>query len=459
MNELPKCFKAYDVRGTVDEELTPQFCAALGKALAGVYRPASVILGHDARLSSPGLEDALAASLGAQGASAYSLGLCGTEELYYAASRGDHDLGIMVTGSHNPVNENGFKFVGRGATPISDDSGLLEVAQKTADFMAESKEAPAVCGKSEPASYRESYLDWLLSYSGLDQDHVLADATRLRVVVDAGNGCAGPVVSALAPRLPIELHLLGGNPDGTFPGGVPNPLLPGKRKACSAAVQEKKANLGVAFDGDFDRCFFFDHNGRFVESCYVVGLLAAELLTRYPDEKIIHDSRVYWNTCDLVYALGGQPVVARGGHSYMKEAMRKENAIYGGEMSGHYFYRDFAFCDSGMLTFLLMLSLLARSGHTLAELVEAGMAAYPCSGEVNFRVADAKGLQEEIWKKYERDAVASDRLDGISMEFPEWRFNLRSSNTEPLLRLNIESRGDPALVRKKLAELSRFIKA
>lgn len=455
MQKNLKCFKAYDIRGTAPDELNPEFCHALGAAIAAVYQPVSVVLGRDARLSSPGLEQELTTSLIEQGVNVFSLGFCGTEEIYHAAAFGDFDLGIMVTGSHNPANENGFKFVTRGAVPVGRDSGLLEIGQFTTQFLASPAQPAAAPGKRDTLSLRKAFIDWLLQYSGFADSQ--SRQPRMRIVIDTGNGCAGPVLTELAAYLPIEIIPLNFEPDGSFPNGIPNPLLPEKRHAASRAVLQNKADLGVAFDGDFDRCFFYDHKGQFIESCYIAGLLASELLLSHPDEKIVHDCRVYWNTRDLILALGGQPVAGRGGHTYMKESMRQENAIFGAEMSGHFFYRDFAYCDSGMLTLLLMLATLMRSQQTLAELVEAGMAAYPCSGEVNFRVSDARRLIEEVWEKYRRDAIDADRLDGISLEFPGWRFNLRSSNTEPILRLNIEARGDAELVKKKLAELTSFI--
>lgn len=454
MAKLPGCFKAYDIRGRVPSELNEGFSHALGLALGDLYTPQGVVLGHDTRLSSPSLHNALASALLSRGVEVSTLGQCGTEEIYYASANSDNDLGIMITGSHNPVDENGFKLVKRGAIPISSDSGLEEIALKTLTFLKKDKSGECSLSGLGKLNLREKWLDWLLAYSRLDR----SVPHRLKVVIDAGNGCAGPVLEELAPRLPIELIALNFEPDGTFPNGVPNPLLPERRKAAAQAVLENRADLGVAFDGDFDRCFFFNHRGEFVETCYLAGLLASQLLMANPAEKIIHDPRVYWNTRDLVYTAGGFPQMSRSGHAFMKETLRRENALYGAEMSGHHFYRDFAYSDSGMLTMLLGLALLLRSGQSLAELVETGEAAYPCSGEVNFRVNDADRVLEAVWKKYRRDALELDRLDGINIEYPGWRFNLRASNTEPLLRLNIESRGDAKLIKKKLAELTRFIK-
>lgn len=449
-------FKAYDVRGRAGSELNPEFCRALGEGLTLACSPAKVVIGRDVRHSSPILMQALADSLIRQGIEVSSLGICGTEEMYYAAANGDYDLGIMITGSHNLVDENGFKFVRRGAIPVGAGSGLDEIAGKTAACLDSPLPARASTGRIRQVSVRDAYLEWLLAYSGLSGS-LPSWGRKMRVVLDAGNGCAGPLLELFASSLPVEIIPLNFEPDGSFPNGVPNPLLPEKRGITSNAVRKYDADLGVAFDGDFDRCCFFDHKGRFVESCYLIGLLAAELLALHPGEKIIHDVRVYWNTRDLVYSQGGLPVMSRAGHSYMKEKMRQENAIYGAEMSGHHFYRDFNYCDSGMLTMLLMLSMLLRSGQSLSELVEAGISAYPCSGEINFMVSNSRKTMDQIWRRYKREAIDAHQLDGICMEFPGWRFNLRASNTEPVLRLNVESRGDPELVEKKVKELSEYI--
>ncbi len=456
---LGKCFKDYDIRGKTPTELSPAFAYALGTALSRVVRPKKVIIGRDVRLSSPELAQALAKGLHACGVDAADAGLCGTEEIYFAAANGDFDLGVMITGSHNPANENGFKLVRRGAIPIGTDSGLKDIAAAAIDILA----APAPSAAnfivpetsqnafSRTCAVRPAYLAWLLS-------HAEPTGRPLKIVADAGNGCAGPLLTQLAARLPHEIIPLHYEPDGSFPNGVPNPLLPDRREAASSAVLMHKADLGAAFDGDFDRCFFFDHCGRMVESCYLIGLLARRLLAGKPGAKIVHDARVYWLTRELVLAAGGQPVMSKGGHTRMKETMRAHNALYGAEMSAHHFYREFAFCDSGMLTFLLLVNVVAESGQSLAELVEAGIAKYPCSGELNFKVKNAPGLLEALWRHYAPASLHADRLDGINLEFKEWRFNLRSSNTEPLLRLNVESRGKPDLLAAKTEELSRLIR-
>lgn len=454
MSDIAKCFKDYDIRGKAPDQLNVGFALALGAALAHTLKPATAVIGMDARLSSPELCKSLAGGLLASGVAVTSIGLCGTEEIYHAAATQGFDVGVMITGSHNPANENGFKIVRAGAIPVGSDSGLKEIAEAMLTTIANPSKAHAA-GQPRQTGFRREYMEWLLS-------HTDKNARPLRIVADAGNGCAGPFLAELAPHLPHEIVPLHFEPDGSFPNGVPNPLLPERRAATSQAVLRHNADFGAAFDGDFDRCFFFDHTGQMVESCYLIGLLAKELLAANPANsgaKIVHDARVYWLTRELVLAAGGIPVMSRGGHTRMKETMRRENALYGAEMSAHHFYRDFAYCDSGMLTFLLLANAVACGGRSLAELVAEGMAKYPCSGEINFKVADAGTILEDIWSRYAPKAAHADRLDGINLEFADWRFNLRRSNTEPLLRLNVESRGNRDLLAEKTAELAKFISA
>lgn len=446
----PRCFKAYDIRGTVPQELDEPFAHKLGFACKPVFEPANVVIGHDARLSSPELAQALANGLAAAGINVSTLGLCGTEEIYHAAANGNFDLGIMVTGSHNPGDQNGFKFVLRGGAPVSAANGLAALEKTMRNLDLEQKtEAKSPL----PISCRSDYLKWLCEYSGAEKD-----GRALRVVANAGNGSAGPVLEELAKKLPFEFIPLYYQPDGNFPNGIPNPLLPERRADTSRAVIEARADVGVAFDGDFDRCFFYDERGNFIEGYYLVGMLASALLSGNPGERILHDPRLYWNTRETVLAAGGIPVMGKTGHSLMKKKMREVNALYGGEMSSHHYFRDFAYCDSGMLTMLLTLKYLQKSGKTLSEIVAGRMAAYPCSGEINFKVENPAIAIEEIWKTYMPASSYQDRLDGINLEFGEWRFNLRPSNTEALLRLNVESRKNEALMREKTAELSDLIK-
>ena len=455
------CFKAYDIRGRVPDALNPDLARALGRAVADVLGARSVVLGRDARLSGPELRDALAQGLLAAGARVTDLGLCGTEEIYYAAANQPFDAGIMITGSHNPADENGFKLVRAGAVPISGDSGLYELKERVARLLEtqapRNAPAPGALSNVRPACFRPDYLNWLLDYSGARD---ATDSGRpLKIAADAGNGCAGLVLRELAPSLPFDFVCRQMEPDGHFPNGVPNPLLPEKRQATAEAVRRAGADLGIAWDGDFDRCFFYDSEGRFIEGYYLIGLLAGELLRRFPGGKVIHDTRVYWNTREMVLAAGGTPIMGKTGHAFMKERMRAEDAVYGGEMSAHHYFRDFAYCDSGMLPWLLIAALLSRSGASLAELVSERMAAYPCSGEINRRVADAPRLMRKLRDRYADAALHEDRLDGVNLEFADWRFNLRMSNTEPLLRLNVESRADPALLEDKTSELLGLLDA
>lgn len=449
MADISKCFKDYDIRGKAPGQLDSAFAQALGTAVAQVLKSARVVIGRDARLSGPELAGALAAGLRTCGVAVTDIGLCGTEELYYAVAMQDFDAGIMVTGSHNPVDENGFKLVRAGAVPIGADSGLREIALLTLEHLEHGQPVmPAQCVYRK--SFRSQYIDYLLG-------HVQKQTRSLRIVADAGNGCAGLVLKELARYLPHDIVPVHFEPDGHFPNGVPNPLLPERRQATAKAVVENRVDFGVAFDGDFDRCFFFDHNGNMVESCYLIGFLAENLLTVCPGQKIVHDARVYWLTREMVGKAGGIPVMSRGGHTRMKETMRRENALYGAEMSAHHFYRDFAFCDSGMLTFLLLLNVLACARADLAELVADGIRRYPCSGEINFVVNDVNAVLKRAWNKFEAKAIHADKMDGINMEFPHWRFNLRGSNTEPLLRLNVESRGNKELLAEKTDELRQLI--
>lgn len=457
MTQTLSCFKAYDVRGKVPGTLNAPLACALGKAVVAELGARRVVIGRDARLSGPELRDALALGLGEAGAQVADIGVCGTEEIYYAAANQSFDAGIMITGSHNPADENGFKIVRGGAIPISGDSGLFALRDHVAQLLE--APSPADCGIKAPAvqhvSFRNEYVRWLLDYSGFGQGD--RKGAPLKIVADAGNGCAGLVLRELAASLPFEFVCLHMEPDGAFPNGVPNPLLPERRAATSAAVREAGADMGVAWDGDFDRCFFYDGDGNFIEGYYCIGLLAQELLQRKPGGKIVHDTRVYWNTREVVLAAGGQPVMGKTGHAFMKERMRAEDALYGGEMSAHHYFRDFAYCDSGMLPWLFVASLLRRTGRSLAELVAERMAAYPCSGEINRRVADAPALMKQARDHYAPGALHEDALDGVNLEFADWRFNLRMSNTEPLLRLNVETRGDGALLEDKTAELLRFL--
>ncbi len=447
-----RCFKAYDIRGRVPDTLHPALARAIGRAFVEEFQAKTVAIGRDARLSGPALRDALADGLRDAGADVDDLGVCGTEEIYHAAFAGDVDGGIMITGSHNPADENGMKMVRRGAVPVSGDSGLHALRDRVAARTAPARTA-ARRGAYRERSLRDQYVSHLLT-------HVDLPSLRpLKIHVDPGNGCAGPVIEALAQHLPFVFSRANMEPDGTFPHGVPNPLLPEKRAETARAVAASGADFGVAWDGDFDRCFLYDGHGNFIEGYYIVGLLAESMLRRHPGAKIIHDPRLTWNTRDIVARCGGVAVESKTGHAFIKERMRAEDAVYGGEMSAHHYFRDFAYCDSGMIPWLLAAELISREGRSLAELVEERMCLYPCSGEINRRVADAAAVMERVRAAFAPQALREERIDGLSLEFSDWRFNLRCSNTEPLLRLNVESRGDRARMEDATAALLAFIDA
>lgn len=492
------CFKAYDIRGKLGEELNEDVAYRIGRAYAQHLNAKRVVVGGDVRLTSASLKLALANGLMDGGADVIDIGMTGTEEVYFAAFHLDVDGGIEVTASHNPMDYNGMKLVARGAVPISGDTGLkaIQALAETNKFVApagrDSSRQESVGmnpdlqkrGALTQASILEPFVAHLLTY-------IEAAAIKpLKLVVNSGNGAAGHVIDALEARfkqlaIPITFIKVHHQPDGTFPNGIPNPLLPENRAATSDAVREHQADMGIAWDGDFDRCFLFDEHGEFIEGYYIVGLLAAAFLAKHPGEKIIHDPRLTWNTVDVVKAAGGIPVQSKTGHAFIKERMRSENAIYGGEMSAHHYFRDFAYCDSGMIPWLLVTELLSRSGKKLSQLVGERIKTFPCSGEINFRVSNVVHTVDRILQHYTHKSVCVelvetpahgnsstgsgrtdgrefpiiDRTDGVSVEFPEWRFNLRGSNTEPLLRLNVETRANMPLLAQRVAEIAALIEA
>ncbi len=442
-------FKAYDIRGRVPDELNVDIAYRLGLAFAEVFAAKRVALGRDIRHSSLPLLQALAHGLVARGVEVLDLGLCGTEEVYWAAQQAGVDGGVMVTASHNPMDYNGMKIVRGGAIPVSGDSGLRELEARVA---AATDLAPAGAPPMTPTDYRASYVQHLLSYVDISA------LKPLKIVVNSGNGTAGLVIDALSSHLPFEFVRVHHAPDGDFPNGIPNPLLPEMRADTIAAVKASGADFGVAWDGDFDRCFLFDEHGGFIEGYYIVGLLAEALLRKSPKSKIIHDPRLTWNTIAVVEAAGGVAVQSKTGHAFIKERMRLENAVYGGEMSAHHYFRDFAYCDNGNIPWLLVAALVSSSGKTLSELVSHRQSAFPASGEINSKVADVKATIATVEARYAASAAAIDKTDGLSCEYAEgWRFNLRGSNTEPVLRLNVEARGDVALMQAKTAELLQVI--
>ena len=446
--DMLECFKAYDVRGRIPDQLNEVIARRIGQAYAEVICPGTVVVGHDIRLTSEAIKAALIDGLREQGVSVLDIGLCGTEEIYFATAHLGVGGGIVVTASHNPKDYNGMKFVREGARPISGDSGLTEIRA-----LAERNEfTPAeVRGEVSDVTTQSAYIEHLLSYVDIEA------LKPLKIVCTAGNGGAGRVVDALAPHLPFEFIRVHHEPDGHFPNGVPNPLLIENRAATAERVRAEQADLGIAWDGDFDRCFFFDHAGNFIEGYYIVGLLAEAFLTEQGPQRIVHDPRLTWNTQDITRAGGGEPILSKTGHAFIKERMREVDAIYGGEMSAHHYFRDFAYCDSGMIPWLLIAGLISQTGQSIADLVVARERAFPCSGEINRAVNDPAALLSVIEARYQDASRSIERLDGLGMEFDEWRFNVRLSNTEPVVRLNVESRGDEALMKAKTAELLALI--
>ncbi len=442
------CFKAYDIRGRMPDELDEELAERIGRACGEFLRPARMVIGHDIRLSSPALSRALARGLLASGSDVIDIGLCGTEEVYFATSHLKADGGVMVTASHNPADYNGMKLVMSEARPISGDSGLRQIEKLAAAGVFEKT---AKVGSLSEYDNRAAFIEHLLTYIDVES------LKPLKIVVNGGNGCAGPMLDALAKHLPFKLIRINHQPDGTFPNGIPNPLLPDNRDSTSKAVLENDADLGIAWDGDFDRCFLFDENGRFIEGYYMVGLLARAILADHPGEKIIHDPRLVWNTEKIVREAGGTPVMSVTGHAYIKERMREENAIYGGEMSAHHYFRDFSYCDSGMIPWLLVTAILSKNGQKLSEMVNDMIVEFPVSGEINSRVEDPDLVISKIKELCAGENGKSNYTDGFSFATDTYRLNIRKSNTEPLLRLNVETRGDRTLMERKTAELLAII--
>ncbi|WP_426415778.1 phosphomannomutase CpsG [Aestuariirhabdus sp. LZHN29] len=445
------CFKAYDIRGQLDSELNEEFAYRIGRAYARFLQPAEVVVGSDIRHSSEPLKQALSNGLRDEGVNVVDIGHCGTEEVYFATRHLDLDGGIMVTASHNPIDYNGMKLVRREARPISGDTGLNDIRDIVYGGELDNALAVTVRGGYRQQDTRADYVAFL---QGFVEPSLLKP---LKLVVNAGNGSAAPLVDALEAVLPFELIKVHHTPDGDFPNGIPNPILPENQPATAQAVIEQGADMGIAWDGDFDRCFLFDENGRFIEGYYIVGLLAEAFLSKQPGSSIIHDPRLTWNTREICQQQGGKAIQSKTGHAFIKERMRLEDAVYGGEMSAHHYFRDFGYCDSGMIPWLLVAELICTQGKPLSEMLNERMAKFPASGEINRRLDNPAQSIERVRAHYTADAINTDTTDGISMEFEHWRFNLRSSNTEPVVRLNVESRGDKALMQKKTEDILRVL--
>lgn len=457
------CFKAYDIRGQLGTELNEEIAYRIARAFAQWLKPKSIVLGGDIRETSASLKAALANGLRDEGVDVYDLGLTGTEEVYFATANLNTSGGIEVTASHNPIDYNGFKFVREGSRPISADTGLKEIqaiAEKL-DYQLVDGRDPAIAdsarGSYQQVNNRDEYIKHLLSYIDLTA------IKPMKLVVNPGNGAAGPVAEALekafkAANAPVEFIRINFEPDGTFPNGIPNPILVENREATRKAVIEHQADVGIAWDGDFDRCFLFDEQGQFIEGYYIVGLLAEAFLQKEQGASIILDPRMTWNTLEIIAQNNGKAVTTKAGHAFIKETMRNHDAIYGGEMSAHHYFRDFFYCDSGMIPWLLIIELMSRKQQPLSALVNERITAYPSSGEINLTVRDAKQVMAAVEQHYSQTAKQVEHIDGIGIDYEDWRFNLRASNTEPVIRLNVESRRKPSLLKEKTEELVAFIK-
>jgi len=447
MEKIPS-FKAYDIRGKVPGDLNTDLAYKIGRSLVKYLGAKSIVIGRDVRKSSPDLSDALTKGLNDAGCDVYDLELCGTEMIYFGTPFLDADGGVMITASHNPPEYNGLKFVKRGSVPMGYDSGL-DVIEKMV-LSNDLGEIASVRGKVFKKDIMSEFIAKVTQF--FDPEKI----QPYKVVVNAGNGCAGPALDALEKYLPVKMIKIFHEPDSNFPNGVPNPLLPENRQPTIDAIKKNGADLGVAWDGDYDRCFFFDENGSFIEGYYIVGLLAKSILKLNPGGKIVHDSRLVWNTVDVVKKAGGEAVVSKSGHAFIKQKMREVNSIYGGEMSAHHYFRDNFYSDSGLIPFVLILQLMSHEKSTLSDLVGEMIKSYPCSGEINSTVSEPAAKINALKERYSDGTI--DELDGLSIEYPEWRFNVRMSNTEPLVRLNVESKNDAKIMNEKTEEILNFIR-
>lgn len=454
-----QCFKKYDVRGIVGSELTEDIAHNIGKALARVSNGKNAVVGCDARASSPALKSALIDGLTSCGVDVFDLGITGTEEVYFACQHLDTDIGVEITASHNPIEYNGIKFVAKGAKPFNNEQfqAIKQFSQQYSESELQDDEEPgSKAGSVTPYDHLPAFVDHLINYVDLP------GLKPMRIVVNAGNGVAGHVIDVIEARfaeanVPISFVKIFHEPDSEFPNGIPNPLLEHDRWKTTQAIVESNADLGIAWDGDFDRCFFFDENGHFIDGYYIVALLARSFLSGEPGTRIVHDPRVFWNTKHVVESNGGQLVKSATGHALIKATMREHDAIYGGEMSAHHYFKSFGYCDSGMIPWLLVVKLLSQTGQSISETVSEMQSMFPSSGEINFKVADVQLTLERIQSYYSETVVDQDMFDGLSMTFEDWRFNLRSSATEPVLRLNLETKGQPELLSQKKAELTHLI--
>ena len=437
-------FKAYDIRGQLPHEINPEIAYRVGNATAEYLSAKKMILGRDIRASSKELSESMASGLMDAGVDVIDIGECGTENVYYATGELKSCGGVMVTASHNPSDYNGFKIVSENAKPISSETGLLDI-RKIAE--SDKRLISELRGNLEQRDLNQSYVKKVLSF--IDPDSL----SKLKVVMNPGNGGAGVYAEYISKNMPIEIIKLNFDPDSSFPNGIPNPMIEENRASTSQAVIDNKADLGVAWDGDFDRCFFFDEKGNFIEGYYLVGLLAKSFLNKNRNEKVIYDPRLTWNTIDVVERYGGDAIQCQSGHSFIKKSMRDNDAVYGGEMSAHHYFRDFYYCDSGMIPWLLILEMISKEKMPLSQMIQKYREKYPVSGEINLKVSNTKTIIDSIKEYYLDDALGVDETDGVGMEFEKWRFNLRASNTEPLIRLNVESSNNESLMNEKTREL------
>lgn len=450
MEVTNKGFKAYDVRGVYPTEVNEELAYRVGRIFSAMFAAETVVVGHDIRLSGRAIVDALTEGLRHGGTKVIDIGQCGTEMIYFATAHLNADGGIMVTASHNPKEYNGMKLVRKGARPISGDTGLKEIGEMAvASNFVHAQVAGKTLGTLEKVDIMPAYIEHLLTY--VDKSAL----KPMKIVANPGNGGAGPIMKELAKHLPFEFISIFDEPDGSFPNGVPNPILMPNREATAKVVRETGADLGIAWDGDFDRCFLFDENAEFIEGYYIVGLLAEVFLLKEPGAKIMYDPRLTWNTEAILERDGGVPVRCKSGHAFMKECMRQNEVLYGGEMSAHHYFRDFSYCDSGMIPWLLVAELMCRTGKKLSELVGARVDMFPCSGEINRKVEDSAAILAALEAKYADGE--QDKMDGLSVAYADWRFNVRTSNTEPVMRLNVETKGDKELLAAKTAEILEII--
>jgi phosphomannomutase len=441
----PKVFKAYDVRGIYPSELDEEGAHAIGRAYVEQFEPREIAVGHDMRLSSPPMAQAVIDGAVAGGANVRALGLVATEMLYFAVGELELDGGVEVTASHNPKDYTGLKIVRRGALPVGGDSGLLEIRDRAlAGFDTSGGQSP---GQVREVDVWPAYVEKVVSF-------IHPDAVKpLRVVIDAANGMAGLMLPPVLERLPLDVVRYFFEPDGTFPNHEPNPLLPENREFIVGKVLEDQADFGVAFDGDADRCFFVDDTGEFVPGDFVTALFAESILEKHPGAKIIYDVRASWAVPETIERAGGIPLMNRVGHAFIKQRMRQEGAVFGGEVSGHYYFRDFYQADSGVIPFLLMAELISKRGRRLSELLQPYHDRYFITGELNTPVPDVAVKLQELKERFGAEGKVS-HLDGISIDADDWHMNVRPSNTEPLLRLNLEARGRELMERKRDEVLS-----